>query len=839
MWLYYKNILNGGTGKFKVGFFDTLFSSASGFVEFCNQQARNKAGNHSYLTLALGGFSNINKPTEEESFRNYCNTASQNNAGQGNRTELYADEAMTQKLNLHLFYRWAGQGRQEHDLCITNSNKIEDSISIITFAIPDDWGYDVGMVTPYLDRWRPYDTGLDGIVLGMLDAEKELTKGELVGVSCPFNTLGYSMALLPFYPIKINDYLEGGYSSINYWYGIPSGLAKHVAMGSLFVNAASFFWMAKGSLPIPTEEITAPGGKFVPCRMYNPNDFNNVFQYTPGTEDRVYYDGYELSSNTETFNDLTINETMSLRPRFVQIGDPLVLMPGATTEGSSISVIAEKYLNLPVHAGNYQLYGVFENNGVNTGSVYRYSSAALLPVQMGNSLQVLANCLYYEDDVALSNISGTSDVIPMFMFYSEYGKPNNDTVMTVQASRGDDGVGYYTGRGLNDTFYGGVNVGDEGAPDPSPDLSGGGVAPDLPDIPDDNPDDPTGGLSPAKPIGGGGTWSDTSVNTAAGSAVMVMPNGLGVAGNAITVKMNSASVASLAAQSWRSDGWLQFVKDIAGRSAIAEGVVDVKTCFCNIPNQGGSQAVGAIAGFAIAEAIPCNVVNQYNEFDFGYVEFTPYFGNFLDFSPYTEIEVVLPFAECVKIPPELVQGRKLYITLRVDVVNGIALYVLDNGEKLIAQVPASIFVNIPFASSEYTETRISAMMGFIGNVNSAVASGVGGNAMGTAAGVSGGILDFAGKPYSAEASRKVTQISGGSPSFSGAMGNKNAVVKISRPYVLLPDRYYELNGAPSSQIVELGKCSGYFEVGVFKGQISCSEDEYNAIVEQLRSGVIP
>ena len=90
------------------------------------------------------------------------------------------------------------------------------------------------------------------------------------------------------------------------------------------------------------------------------------------------------------------------------------------------------------------------------------------------------------------------------------------------------------------------------------------------------------------------------------------------------------------------------------------------------------------------------------------------------------------------------------------------------------------------------------------------------------------------------ASRNITEISqGGGPGAIGAMGIKYAVLKISRPYLVMPDDYYNFVGAPSGYIRQLSSCEGYFEVSEFYGKLSCNQDEYAEIVSQLRAGVFP
>ena len=394
------------------------------------------------------------------------------------------------------------------------------------------------------------------------------------------------------------------------------------------------------------------------------------------------------------------------------------------------------------------------------------------------------------------------------------------------------------------------------------------VDPVQPDIPND---DGNGGFNDQDHLGGNGSWNDTSIDAGVGDdpnrdPIYTMPDNIGITGNYTIVKLNNSAMLSLAQQTWTSDGWLKYMLSFGGISRAGDGIANVKTCFANIPELGDAQ-VGAIAGYTLQTPIPCKRIQQYTQWKFSPIPIPVYFGSFLDYAPFTEICVELPFAQTVSIPPELVVGKSIEIALRCDVMSDSAFYIITNGDRLIAEVPANIFVQIPFSSSEYTKSGVEGVTDAILGVGNAVTGAVGAASgvttrgfnwinpergeyeqtytrengdLSGAPGLVNSIADVGSNITSMQAHRNITQITrGGGPGAIGAMGTKTPIVKISRPYVTIPPRYYELNGCPSGFVKKVGECSGYLEVGQIYGSIPCSTEEYNLIVNQLKGGIFP
>lgn len=75
------------------------------------------------------------------------------------------------------------------------------------------------------------------------------------------------------------------------------------------------------------------------------------------------------------------------------------------------------------------------------------------------------------------------------------------------------------------------------------------------------------------------------------------------------------------------------------------------------------------SGFPIALTFCQGYKNYHNEIDYIPIHINPKFNNFLDFNPYTILELYLPYLGYVEINPQLVMNKDFYITYLIDTTN--------------------------------------------------------------------------------------------------------------------------------------------------------------------------
>lgn len=384
--------------------------------------------------------------------------------------------------------------------------------------------------------------------------------------------------------------------------------------------------------------------------------------------------------------------------------------------------------------------------------------------------------------------------------------------------------------------------------------------PDGPQNPDDPESQPSGGFSGATSVGGKGTWKanqdktsiDYTKDPTTDKLAPLPPTGSPLSANVSILKMSSTAIKSLATQTWQSGGWLSALKDYTGASSVGQGISDVKACFLDMEPLIQSYNLEQIAGHTLTTPITCSKMQQFYQFYIGKISVPKYFDSFLDYAPYTSFKLDLPFATSIDLPPELVVGDVVEIGLRADIVNGYATYRIQNSQKIIADVPCNVFVNVPFTTSEYSVNRTDFILSEIAKVGGALgvmhysseAAVAGATAVGLGAlGNIPGVYDALHIPHTEDvgalANRTYRQISSSSPATIGAMGLRACVLRTTRPYVLIPNDYYLFNGAPSSAITQLANCQNYFEVSKFYGTLNCTSEEYAEVEALLSAGVYP
>lgn len=222
------------------------------------------------------------------------------------------------------------------------------------------------------------------------------------------------------------------------------------------------------------------------------------------------------------------------------------------------------------------------------------------------------------------------------------------------------------------------------------------------------------------------------------------------------------------------------------------------------------------------------VTQQFSEVDCGHVAIPEYFGNALDYEPYTQVHVYLPFIGIVSLKPNDVIGKELYIKYGVDAMTGTCLAVLTTkkGSSEIAcyTFPGNCACQIPISGGNYAQ-MITGLAGF-------VASGVG-------AAATGNPLMALGAGASLLNSHLDVSHGGAIGSNAGAMGIRIPYVIITRKSAYEATRYNEFYGFPANKTVQLSSCKGYTRVKHVHIEIpTATANEKKEIETILKQGVI-
>lgn len=220
--------------------------------------------------------------------------------------------------------------------------------------------------------------------------------------------------------------------------------------------------------------------------------------------------------------------------------------------------------------------------------------------------------------------------------------------------------------------------------------------------------------------------------------------------------------------------------------------------------------------------VPSNIVgNQYTYIDCGSVSLREYYGNVLDYSPYTTVQLYLPFIGIVSLDIADVSRSTISIRYGVDVLTGACLASVsvqrDNAGGVLYQYSGNCACQYPLSSGSY----MGMVTGAIGTLGSLAR----GNIFGATMGIAGMHTNI--------------EHSGGFSGNAGAMGIKKPYLIISRPQSAINDGFPSIQGYPSNYFIRLGNCSGFTQVAECHVEnIPATDKELDKIKDLLKEGVI-
>ena len=243
----------------------------------------------------------------------------------------------------------------------------------------------------------------------------------------------------------------------------------------------------------------------------------------------------------------------------------------------------------------------------------------------------------------------------------------------------------------------------------------------------------------------------------------------------------------------------------------------------------GSQ-VNIKCGYIDSGCPAASVTSQYTTVDCGTVNVREYFGNVLDYAPYTEISLYLPFIGIVKMDVADVMRGSVSVKYHVDVITGACLADVkinrDGESAVLYQYSGSAIVTYPISSGSYASMAAGVL---------SLAAGVAGTIMTGGAAAPALIGGAVGLSHL----HTEVQKSGGFSGAPGAMGGKKPYLIISRAQEALPTNFEQYEGKPASKAVTLGNCDGFVRVqSINIDGVPATYGELDQIVALLKQGVI-
>lgn len=218
------------------------------------------------------------------------------------------------------------------------------------------------------------------------------------------------------------------------------------------------------------------------------------------------------------------------------------------------------------------------------------------------------------------------------------------------------------------------------------------------------------------------------------------------------------------------------------------------------------------------------VVSQYKEVDCGTIRIPEYYGDCRDYSPYTSINLFLPFIGFRPIKVDDVMGSELSIKYFVDVYTGTCLACVSVNKGGVIQLTytfdGNCSVMLPLTSGSWANMTVGLATALTSMIVNPVA----------------GALQIPNAVHNGISMSSQGQLG----CNAGAMGRKKPYVVITNTQAYDAVGYNELYGYPANILTKLSQLEGYTKVKEVhvENVNNATVDEKNEIERLLKSGVI-
>ena len=252
-----------------------------------------------------------------------------------------------------------------------------------------------------------------------------------------------------------------------------------------------------------------------------------------------------------------------------------------------------------------------------------------------------------------------------------------------------------------------------------------------------------------------------------------------------------------------------------------ENIISLKALIGTVATTGSSQALALGNVTTTANVVPCNESITINV---GSITLPRKYNNFLDFEPYTKVQIYLPFYGCAMLDSSLVIGRTITIKYIIDVITATAKIKIIHDNKTLYEFKTTCGCDLPITSSN----RASVEMGYL-------SSGVG---MGISI-ASGNVLGGLASGLSMAQSQYHSSTSGNVSGVLNFHDSRMITVLVDRPVYTELRNFNKTHGRVCNLSKTLRDLRGFTKCAEnVQIPFNCLDEERTMIIEQLTNGVI-
>ncbi len=230
------------------------------------------------------------------------------------------------------------------------------------------------------------------------------------------------------------------------------------------------------------------------------------------------------------------------------------------------------------------------------------------------------------------------------------------------------------------------------------------------------------------------------------------------------------------------------------------------------------------------------LTSQWAEVDCGTVSIREYIGSFLDYSPYVNISIYLPYIGYRELSPDDVMNDSIHVVYHIDVLTGGCCAFIECGRKgLLYSFNGSCIADVPITAINYS----GAIQNAVSAVGSMAMTGVG-IATGAAPVAAMGAASMLNSAANTAVNSKPTvQRSGNMGGSAGIMSYQKPMLVITRPRMSVPDKLNKFVGLTTNVTMPLSTCKGFTQIELIHlNSVPCTENERNELLNLLKQGVI-
>lgn len=243
--------------------------------------------------------------------------------------------------------------------------------------------------------------------------------------------------------------------------------------------------------------------------------------------------------------------------------------------------------------------------------------------------------------------------------------------------------------------------------------------------------------------------------------------------------------------------------------------------------------------------------NVSHEIDAGYYDVAEYYGSFLDYSPYTTVDIWLPYIGYKPLDIDAVMGKTIRVKYFVDFVDGLATAVIFSNEQPINNYTGQLGIDLAVTGRDNAakvRQTIDSVMTAVTGVNKAVGGVTQGAAQAYAGNVGGSVNALGGVANTLTnvgMTGLQTAVQQPQTVIYGTAGGENWLsmpqkchLKFTRAVAASPASYIDEMGYPTTYTDTVAKFTGYLKcASVFGDFAGIPAEDADEIQTLLNSGV--